>query len=235
MNTLKITFKHSYTLRIANRITDGIEQYKGAKVNYTVGWICAITTEFVAVTQNNNNNYTLGKVDNYNIVIAVLPDGEYGTATAAAVARDMLHSFPNIQLGLMVGVRGGALSQKHNIRLGDIVVSSPQDRNSGVFYDRLYKAHLVYTQDTEKTYIELCRDNLLHLILRLVYYRLIALDRLTAKKDVLCFKIEAAGLMNYFLCLIIRGICDYSDLHKNKEWQGFAAMATIAYAKDLLR
>ncbi|KZL80539.1 hypothetical protein CI238_13623 [Colletotrichum incanum] len=45
---------------------------------------------------------------------------------------------------------------------------------------------------------------------------------------------EAAGLMNHFLCLVIRGICDYSDLHKNKEWQGFAAMMAAAYAKDLL-
>ncbi|EWY85857.1 hypothetical protein FOYG_12956 [Fusarium oxysporum NRRL 32931] len=46
---------------------------------------------------------------------------------------------------------------------------------------------------------------------------------------------EVAGLMNYFLCLVIRGICDYSDSHKNKEWQGFAVMMAAAYAKDLLR
>jgi nucleoside phosphorylase len=45
---------------------------------------------------------------------------------------------------------------------------------------------------------------------------------------------EAAGLMNHFPCLVIRGICDYSDSHKNKEWQGYAAMVAAAYAKDLL-
>ena len=33
---------------------------------------------------------------------------------------------------------------------------------------------------------------------------------------------------------MIRGICDYSDLNMNKEWQGYAAMAAAAYAKDLL-
>jgi hypothetical protein len=33
---------------------------------------------------------------------------------------------------------------------------------------------------------------------------------------------------------VIRGICDYSDSHKNKEWQGYAAMAAAAYTKDLL-
>ncbi|KAI8648518.1 hypothetical protein NCS55_01490500 [Fusarium keratoplasticum] len=45
---------------------------------------------------------------------------------------------------------------------------------------------------------------------------------------------ETAGLMNRFPCLIIRGICDYSDSHKPEEWQGFAGMAAAAYAKDLI-
>ncbi|RSL48495.1 hypothetical protein CEP53_009520 [Fusarium sp. AF-6] len=45
---------------------------------------------------------------------------------------------------------------------------------------------------------------------------------------------EAAGLMNRFPCLIIRGICDYSGTHKNKVWQGYAAVAAAAYARHLL-
>ena len=40
--------------------------------------------------------------------------------------------------------------------------------------------------------------------------------------------------MNHFPCLVIRGICDYSDTHKNDEWQGYAAMTAAAFAKDLL-
>ncbi|KAF6844296.1 kinesin light chain protein [Colletotrichum musicola] len=59
-------------------------------------------------------------------------------------------------------------------------------------------------------------------------------DTLAAERDVLCFEMEAAGLMNHFPCLVIRGIYDYSDSHKNKEWQGYAAMMAAAYAKDLL-
>jgi nucleoside phosphorylase len=59
-------------------------------------------------------------------------------------------------------------------------------------------------------------------------------DKLAAEKDVLCFEMEAAGLMNQFPCVVIRGVCDYSDTHKNSEWQGYAAMAAAAYAKDLL-
>jgi hypothetical protein len=51
---------------------------------------------------------------------------------------------------------------------------------------------------------------------------------------VLCFEMEAAGLMNSFPCLIIRGICDYADSHKNKEWQPFAAGTAAAFAKEIL-
>lgn len=40
--------------------------------------------------------------------------------------------------------------------------------------------------------------------------------------------------MDDFGCLSIRGICDYSDSTKNKEWQGAAALAAAAYAKELL-
>ena len=40
--------------------------------------------------------------------------------------------------------------------------------------------------------------------------------------------------MDNFPCLVIRGICDYADSHKNKQWQGYAAAAAAAYAKELL-
>uniref|UniRef100_A0A8H7N336 Nephrocystin 3-like N-terminal domain-containing protein n=1 Tax=Bionectria ochroleuca TaxID=29856 RepID=A0A8H7N336_BIOOC len=60
-------------------------------------------------------------------------------------------------------------------------------------------------------------------------------DMLAAEKGILCFEMEVAGLMNHFPCLVIRGICDYSDSYKNKEWQGFAAMMAAAYANGLLR
>ena len=46
--------------------------------------------------------------------------------------------------------------------------------------------------------------------------------------------IISTGLMDSFPCLVIRGICDYADSHKNKEWQGYAALAAAAYTKELL-
>ncbi|KAI1323192.1 nucleoside phosphorylase domain-containing protein [Xylariaceae sp. FL0255] len=52
--------------------------------------------------------------------------------------------------------------------------------------------------------------------------------------DLLCVEMEAAGLMQDFPCLLIRGICDYADSHKNKGWQEHAAAVAAAYAKELL-
>jgi nucleoside phosphorylase len=305
--------------------------------DYTVGWICAISTEYVAaqaflnekherleyVSPNDKNIYTLGKVGKHNVVIAVLPEGEYGTSSAARVGSDMLHSFPNVRIGLMVGIGGGAPSPKHDIRLGDIVVSAPRDGKGGVFQydfgktiqdqsfrptgflnqppvllraavndlkaqykieghqledaidsilekkprlrkeykrpdlrsDRLYQSGVTHPPNNDASCAAVCGDDLSNLILRpertedednlVIHYGLIASanqlmkdalvrDALAAEKDVLCFEMEAAGLINHFPSLIIRGICDYSDSHKNKEWQGYAAMAAAAYAKDLL-
>ncbi|KAK2009129.1 ankyrin [Colletotrichum eremochloae] len=51
---------------------------------------------------------------------------------------------------------------------------------------------------------------------------------------VLCIDMEAAGLMTSFPCLVIRGICDYVDSHKDKQWQEHAAAVAAAFAKELL-
>lgn len=59
-------------------------------------------------------------------------------------------------------------------------------------------------------------------------------DRLSKDLGVLCFEMEAAGLMQDFPCLVIRGICDYADSHKNKGWQQYGAAVAAAFAKELL-
>ncbi|KAJ5746701.1 hypothetical protein N7520_011883 [Penicillium odoratum] len=304
---------------------------------YTIGWICAITSEYVAaqtfldevhegpkyLPAHNKNDYTLGKVGRHNVVISVLPLGSYGTTSAARVAEDILYGFPNVRLGLMVGIGGGAPTPNHDIRLGDVVVSIPSNGQGGAIQydfgktiqdqsfqltgfldqppiillaavnglraqyesegnrleetvnkalekkprlqkkyqrpeqesDRLYQSHIVHPAETSTCAID-CGNDLTSLISRnprtkdednpAIHYGLIASsnqlmkdasirDRLAAEKGVLCFEMEAAGLMNHFPCLVIRGICDYSDSHKSKEWQGFAAMVAAAYARDLLR
>ncbi|KEY74882.1 hypothetical protein S7711_10251, partial [Stachybotrys chartarum IBT 7711] len=301
---------------------------------YTVGWICAVNEELVAAQEfldeeqtelietpkNDNNNYTFGRIGPHHVVIAALPHWQYGLTSAANAARDMVRSFPNVRIGLMVGI-GGGVPTKHDIRLGDVVVSSPGYGNGGLFQydygiamqgqglsitgtlnqapvfcltamsalkarytrkghqlkemiqaviernprlskqysrphpstDRLYEADLIHVSDNASC-ASACGES--RLIIRTprqmdeddpkVHYGLIASgnqlmkdagirDRLAAERDVLCFEMEAAGLSNHFPCVVIRGICDYSDSHKSLEWQGYAAMMAAAYAKELLQ
>ncbi|KAF5576127.1 purine uridine phosphorylase [Fusarium pseudocircinatum] len=300
---------------------------------YTVGWICAVEAELVAVMElldeeedgpvdaplSDNNTYTLGRIGKHNVVIAALPSGQYGTTSAASVARDMVRSFPNIRIGLMVGI-GGGVPTKHDVRLGDVVVSSPNRRDGGVIQydygkaiqgqgllikgslnqpptsiltamtklraiqtrrghnlektvqsvlaknerllneyqrppletDKLYKPDFVHVTPGETCSLVCDEAKVIPRSPRSskedshkVHYGLIASgnqvmkdaivrDKLAVDEEVLCFEMEAAGLNNHFPCVVIRGICDYSDSHKNDAWQGFAAMMAAAYAKELL-
>ncbi|KAK6360314.1 hypothetical protein TWF730_006461 [Orbilia blumenaviensis] len=60
-------------------------------------------------------------------------------------------------------------------------------------------------------------------------------DKISQSFKALCFEMEAAGLMDNFPTLVVRGICDYSDSHKNKRWQPYAALVAAAYTKELLK
>ncbi|KAH7207552.1 hypothetical protein BKA60DRAFT_611430 [Fusarium oxysporum] len=302
---------------------------------YTVGWVCALSTEFTAAQEqfdeeyephespehrdaNDFNVYSFGKIKGHMVVVAVLPNGQYGTASAATVAKDMIRSFRNIRFGLMVGIGGGAPTKQHDIRLGDVVVSSPSPGQSGVFqYDfgkatkdvfqhtashnkppplllaavaglkTQYERKGLQIHDKVSTIVannkrlsakygrpedpdslfshsighnsdpchEFCVTAPTDLIDRTprqepmevveVHYGTIASgntlmkdpfkrDELASKANILCFEMEAAGLMDGFRCLVIRGICDYSDSHKNDSWQGYAAMTAAVYAKQIL-
>ncbi|RFU27703.1 hypothetical protein B7463_g8648, partial [Scytalidium lignicola] len=116
--------------------------------DYTVGWICAISTELMAARamldsthgplehqpKHDENNYTLGSIGKHNVVLACLP--EYGVVSAAVVAKSMQSTFPSLRFGLMVGIGGGIPSAENDIRLGDIVVSLPTGEHGGVIqYD----------------------------------------------------------------------------------------------------
>lgn len=59
-------------------------------------------------------------------------------------------------------------------------------------------------------------------------------DALKRDLGIICVEMEAAGLMDTFPGLVIRGICDYADSHKNKKWQPYAAAVAAAYMKELL-
>jgi nucleoside phosphorylase len=59
-------------------------------------------------------------------------------------------------------------------------------------------------------------------------------DHLRKSYGALCVEMEAAGVLHIVPCLVIRGICDYADSHKNNDWHNYAAMTAAAYAKELL-
>ena len=119
----------------------------------------------------------------------------------------------------------------------------------GTQHDQLYEAEYDHQGD-DATCLQCDDMRLVHRERRMskdpvVHYGLIASgnrvmrhgstrDRLRKEQEVLCFEMEAAGLMDRFPCLVIRGICDYADSHKNKRWQPYAAATAAAYAKELL-
>ncbi|KAF3904843.1 hypothetical protein ABW20_dc0105514 [Dactylellina cionopaga] len=285
---------------------------------YTVAWICAFHIEMAAARAmldevhdalaahpNDSNNYILGSIRQHNIVIACLPNAQYGTNNAASVLTHLIRTFPSIRLGLMVGIGGGVPSMA-DIRLGDIVVGTRvmqydlgkivQDgairrtavaktphmsfgtavsalraehewkpsrvpsilreklgENTGYGRpsapDQLFAAtyeHISPTPECDK-----CEESkLVPRTTRVsrnptIHYGVIASgnqvmrsgttrDSVARQLEAICFEMEAAGLMDILPCLSIRGICDYSDSHKNKEWQKYAAATANAYARELL-
>lgn len=297
---------------------------------FRVGWICAVEVEYVVAcelldeeyptTSSKHNLFTTGRISGHEVVIACLPKGEYGLASAASVAMDMMRSYPSIQFGLMVGIGGGAPTSKNDVRLGDVVVSNPTNDHSGVIHynygkalqggefirtgridapprvirsavqnlatthrrkghkiDETIQALLSRNPRLRKQYQcpmidTLFQSDFIHIDSRQtcddldcrrqgrvierpprdedednpkIHYGLIASadllmkdairrDQLSEDEGVLCFEMEAAGLMNSFPCIVIRGICDYSDSHKNDLWQGYASATAAAYAKELL-
>ncbi|GFF97445.1 hypothetical protein IFM47457_11398 [Aspergillus lentulus] len=84
-----------------------------------------------------------------------------------------------------------------------------------------------------------CRPNVHHGVIAsgsMVIKSGVERDRINQRygNSILCFDMEAAGLMNNFPCLVVRGISDYSDSHKNDKWRFYAVATASAYAKELL-
>ncbi|KAF2156346.1 purine and uridine phosphorylase [Myriangium duriaei CBS 260.36] len=291
--------------------------YGCSKDQFHVGWICALSIEAAAAMlmldeifddldgqhKDDTNSYTLGRIGNHMIVIACLPHGEYGTNSAATVAANMVNTFSNsLRIGLLVGIGGAIPSPTDDIRLGDIVISSPKKTYGGVVQHDMGKLQNDFEQtgslnepprslltavarleskiqafgpqyptfiqqaiekssrgeadfsrpdqETDKLFncesepVEIRREARDSSRPRL-HYGIIASgnqvirngiqrDLIGKRTGAICCEMEAAGLMNSFPCIVIRGICDYSDCHKNKQWQAYAAVTAAAYAKELL-
>jgi ankyrin repeat protein/nucleoside phosphorylase len=120
--------------------------------------------------------------------------------------------------------------------------------NPGTEHDRLFK--FTYTHRRGQTCYDCDLTELVHREERapdgpMIHYGTIGSanavikdsvmrDRLQQDSGIICVEMEAAGLIETFPCLVIRGICDYADSHKNKRWQPYAAATAAAYMKDML-
>ncbi|KAL2786306.1 hypothetical protein BJX66DRAFT_36870 [Aspergillus keveii] len=122
---------------------------------YSIAWICALAVEMTAARAmldeehekptdqdpTDDNNYCLGRIASYNIVIACLPAGVYGVTSAAVVGTRLRQTFKRLKYGLMVGIGGGAPHDETDIRLGDVVVSKPGRGSGGVIQFDFGKEH----------------------------------------------------------------------------------------------
>ncbi|KAF7136843.1 hypothetical protein CNMCM5793_006413 [Aspergillus hiratsukae] len=59
-------------------------------------------------------------------------------------------------------------------------------------------------------------------------------DAIASQRYMPSIELGTMGLINFFPCLVIRGIWNYLDSHKNRIWQRYAAATAAAYAKELL-
>ncbi|RYO92150.1 hypothetical protein DL762_001808 [Monosporascus cannonballus] len=207
---------------------------------YTVGWIAALAIEQAAATAILDEEHE--KPCDFT---QPPTDSVYGTAAAATTATLMISSFPQVRIGLMVGIGAGIPrpSDDIDIRLGDVVVSKPSGQHGGVVASGSSQGcgpapgeaqqeiprEERETLDPEIHYGHIASSNTL-------FKDSMARDTILEElgDECLCFEMEAAGLMNDFPCLVIRGICDYGDSHKNDRWQRYAAATAAAYAKELV-
>ncbi|KAL2819722.1 hypothetical protein BJX63DRAFT_418683 [Aspergillus granulosus] len=252
----------------------------------------------------SGSEYATGRIHNHEIVICCLPAGVMGTNAAAAAATRMISAFPSLTSLLLVGIAGGAPSDKVDIRLGDVAVSQPLGQYGGVVqydfgktvpggFQRIgsmnapshalltavskFKSSLSShaTRDRMRRYLverpspdadilfeysydhaggETCSACRKDMIVKRpqrdedigIFFGTIASGNQVIKygrtrdainsvvEGALCFEMEAAGVVNLLPCLVIRGICDYADSHKNKLFQPFAALAAAAVAREIL-
>jgi nucleoside phosphorylase len=59
-------------------------------------------------------------------------------------------------------------------------------------------------------------------------------DSIAHQENVIAFEMEGAGVLGNLPCIIVKGVCDYADSHKDKTWQKYAAGSAAACMKALL-
>ncbi|KAL4908820.1 hypothetical protein BDW74DRAFT_174053 [Aspergillus multicolor] len=59
-------------------------------------------------------------------------------------------------------------------------------------------------------------------------------DNIARRFGVIGFEMEGAGVWDSFPCILVKGVSDYADSHKSKNWQYFAAASSAACMRAML-
>lgn len=60
-------------------------------------------------------------------------------------------------------------------------------------------------------------------------------DRIAAAENIIAFEMEGAGVWQELPCIIVKGVSDFADCEKTKEWQDYAAAMAAATSKAILK
>ncbi|KAL7943717.1 nucleoside phosphorylase domain-containing protein [Trichoderma barbatum] len=241
---------------------------------FTIGLVCALQEEYEAactmldeelddpefVERGDDNTYCFGRIGRLRVVIGTLPSGRYGISSATCVAKDMMRTFHYLRFVLMVGIGGGAPTSEHDIRLGDVVVSVPnQSIGGGCSMKRRHEYPAQYGGvdehlkrfDNDPRFRrpkldQLFRSDSKHLGGKTCtgcdLNGLVARQPRTLPRAIDVFYGTIASSNSVIKDPKQRdsyahdpeGICDYCDLHKNDDWHYYGAATAAAYARELL-
>ena len=59
-------------------------------------------------------------------------------------------------------------------------------------------------------------------------------DRIAENEGIIALEIEGAGVWEGVPSIVVKGVCDYADCHKNKEWQNFVVAVAASARKAIL-
>ena len=295
----------------------------------TIGILCPLARELSAVLasfdggfetkydETHETTYYRGKLVEQDVVAVCLPIGDIGRDTAGAQAALLKQRYPSLRLRFLVGIAGGTPDDRHDIRLGDVVIGTRivnyqrghQENGNLRHDDHLYDApralldglnhptlrfqsngrhleeilsrmnanfrrHVANDKVSEDQWSRpeaghdlLFRHDYSHkksnasncdacdtkkLLKRSprgqelpeIHYGLLASADIVLRdgearhnlknhfREILAVEMEASALKVYEY-IVVRGICDYADSHKNDGWQDYAAATAAACTRML--
>ncbi|RFU74448.1 zinc finger protein [Trichoderma arundinaceum] len=193
----------------------------------------------------------------FDVVLVLLPN--VGKASAAGTAANLRSSYPNLSIVMLTGICGGVPNpgSEQEILLGDVIVSKSvvqydlsdsvcegsrslacDSRGcNGAFVvwrqrleDKLDLERLGRVEAAQTPSVFVGRVGSGDTVLKSGEDR----DRISREHGLIALEMKGAGILDELPCIITKGVSDYADSHKNKEWQHFAAAGAAAVTRGLI-